>query len=219
MPSNRDELLKKNIEIPKRSTTPNGDLPRGTLDFATMHRTSGGPTHRMDFASGDGILQKQIRELKSRGLKGNFEIVKLPDDDFLLCHDFTFHNCMVDDETVTAAKAQEYLDKYFKILGSKEDFQKNPSLYDALAKNLEKNKDSCVAIYKRHGQLEHSSPIVGVYQKENGERSIKLIGKWGPEGPFGIHDIEDVMDDYLDQGITNWEIHFTEREKGRRMDL
>ena len=169
---------------------------------------------RKDFASGDGLTQSKIKILEESGFADKFQVVS-PSGKYW-CHDYTFRSDLSDENNViTDYRANKYLKEHFKVLGSKEDFQGNPSLYDNLARRLNENKDSCIVIYKRDRRIEHSSPIREVYQKGSGERSIKLIGKWGYDGPLGIHDIEDVPRDYQDNGQTNWEIHFTNGEKGR----
>jgi len=216
--SSSSELPKEkiNIETPERSTTPDGDPPRRTLDFATGYKSSEVPRSRKDFASGYGLLQKDCNNLDNDGLQGKYRILEPPDSSYD-CHGLTFHNGR--HHNLSPEMLQDILDQ-FELLGSRDEFHDNPLLYDELTRKLNENKDSCIFLYFVNGEnLAHSSPIEAVYEKENGERSIRLFGKLGQEGSLVTHDIEDIPLLYRDRRYgADWHIYSTNLKNGRIID-
>ena len=212
------------IEAPGRSTTPDGEPPRGSLDFATMHRTSG-VSRTTDFAPEYGTLQAEWERYKEWGLvgKGNEIRVLEPLDPSFDCHFLTFFDGRTPPSDKYASDENfpaRYVEEEFSLLGSRDDYRNDSSLYKDLADRLRDRPNHYIAVYRVDGAVIplHTSPIKGVYQKENGEYSIMLWGKWGG-GPTLTHDIENVPLHYKDGEDVKWEIYVTDREKGRIMDL
>src|SRR5215475_12322755 len=162
-------------------------------------RTERSP-NRIDHASGDGLIKRGDST----------------------CHNYTFYNGTSDKKI-----PRRHIEKDFHLLGSRSEYQSNPSLYEDLADRLTaeegKYKDHYIATYRAEHNNDpdypiHSSPIAYVYQKQDGTHSIMLEGKQGKR-PVKLHDIEDVPNIYKDKDELRWEIRFTRRKNGRRMDF